>query len=100
MDKAYVANFINALDVRAPFNSVVRIGKADSVKKRPIKVIINSEEDKNKIMANLRNLKHQAAFKDLSVTGDYTLTGRRMIKEWLGKAKENNDNVFPDSEYI
>ena len=46
MDEAYVTQFIDALENKAPFKSVFRIGKADSAKKRPIKVIINSEEDK------------------------------------------------------
>ena len=66
MNEAYVNHFINALEVRAPFKSVFGIGKADPVKKRSIKLITNSGEDKNNIMANLRNLKDQAAFKGLS----------------------------------
>ena len=100
MDEAYVTQFIDALEIKAPYKSVFRIGKADSAKKRHIKVIINSEEDKKKIMANLKKLKNQATFKGLSVTDDYTSAERRMLKEWLDKAKENNDNASPDSEYI
>ena len=53
---------------------------------------MNNEEEKNKIMANLRNLKDQVAFKGLSVTDDYTIAERQMIKEWTDKVKENNDN--------
>ena len=61
---------------------------------------MNNEEEKNNIMANLRNLKDQVAFKGLSVTDDYTIAERRMIKEWTDKVKENNDKESPDSNYM
>ena len=100
-DEDFITYFIGALEVTATtFKSVSRIVKADPAKKRPIKVAMNNEEEKNKIMANLRNIKDQVEFKGLSVTDDYTIAERRMIKEWTDKVKENNDKESPDSNYM
>ena len=100
-DEDFLNLFIGALETTlTTFKSVSRIGKSDPTRKRPIKVVMHNEEEKNKIMANLRNLKDQVAFKGLSVTDDYTVTERKMIKEWTDKVKENNDKESPDSNYI
>ena len=49
------------LEIRSTaYKSVVRIGRVDPTKKRPIKVAMENEEDKNKIISNLRNLKGRA----------------------------------------
>ena len=55
---------------------------------------------KFKITGNLKNLKDQESFCGLSVTEDYTLAKRQMIKDWPNKAKENKNKELPDSEYV
>ena len=40
------------------------------------------------VLSNLRNLKGIPEYKTISVTEDYIITERRMIKDWLDKAKE------------
>ena len=60
---------------------------------------MKSETDKNKIMDNLKCLKDQETFIGLSVTDDYTISGRDLIKEWTEKAKVNNVNESPNSNY-
>ena len=100
IDEEFVANFIGAVRIATSFKSVVRIGKADPTKNRPIKVVLKCEEDKEKIMANLASLKDQEAFKGISVTEDYTVAERKLIKGWSEKAKENNEKETPDSKYI
>ena len=61
---------------------------------------MNTEEERNKILSNLRNLKDIPEYKTISVTEDYTITGRRMIKDWSDKAKEKNKNESPDSKFV
>ena len=46
------------------------------------------EELRNRILSNLRNLKDIPKYKTIGVTEDYTITERRMIKDWSDKAKE------------
>ena len=78
---------------------MVRLRKRDPGKKRPIKLVMNSEEEKNEIMINLRKLKDVDSFRGLSVTHDYTLAERQQIKEFSQQAKEKNENEPLDSKY-
>ena len=65
--------------------SIFRIGKEVPNKRRPIKLVMKSEEDENKIMDNLKCLKDQETFKGLSVTDDYTIIERELIRKWTEK---------------
>ena len=85
-DDIYINNFIAALKVNIHCKS--RIGLPAQDKNRPIKVVMNTEEERNKILSNLRNLKDIPEYKAISVTEDYTITERRMVKDWSDKAKE------------
>ena len=61
---------------------------------------MNNEEDKDKIMSNLNSLKGNEDYKGLSVTDDYTVTEREMIREFNEKAKLRNSQETPDSRYV
>ena len=61
---------------------------------------MNTEDEGNRILSNLRNLKYIPEYKTISVTEDYTITERRMIKDWSGKVKEKNKNESPDSKFV
>ena len=82
IDETFVTKFIDAVGIQATFKVIVRIGKADHTKRRPIKLVMNSEEDKNKIMENLKNLKDNNTFHGLTITDDYTIAERQLIKEY------------------
>ena len=99
IDETYVKSFLEAIKPTTICKSIFRIGKEGPNKKRPIKVIMKSEADKNKIMDNLKCLKDQETFIGLSVTDDYTISERDLIKEWTEKAKVNNVNESPNSNY-
>ena len=98
-DRNYVQKLFDALGVQTTYKIVVRLGKCDPGKKRPIKLVMNSEEEKNEIMINLRKLKDVDSFRGLSVTHDYTLAERQQIKEFSQQAKEKNENEPLDSKY-
>ena len=73
--------------------SVTRIGKIQDGRIRPIKLVMNSLENKNRIMSRLVNLKYaEERFKRLSVKDDYTVEERQLIKIWHQKAEERNTN--------
>ena len=68
-------------------------------KKRAIKVKLPNTAIKQKIMNNLKNLKDKG-YNRISITDDYTVTERKIIKDFVEKAKEANSNESPDSENI
>ena len=52
----YINNFIAALKVTSTVKGASRIGLPAQDKNRPIKVAMNTEEERNRILSNLRNL--------------------------------------------
>ena len=87
-DETYVREFIEAGGIQTTCKVIVRIGNVDSTKRRPIELVMNSEEGKDKIMKNLKNLKDNNAFHGLSFTDDYTMIERQLIKEYADRGKE------------
>ena len=61
---------------------------------------MNTEEERDRILSNLRNLKGIQEYKSISVTEDYTITERRMIKDQSDKAMEKNKNESLDSKSV
>ena len=60
--KEYVSSFKNTLRVSTTYSNAYRIGIANMNKKRAIMLVMKSEDDKDKIMANLKNLKDPEEF--------------------------------------
>ena len=73
-DDIYINNFTTALKVTSTVKSASRIGLLTRDKNRPIKVAMNTEEVRNRILSNLRNLKGIPEYKTISVTEDYIIT--------------------------
>ena len=67
--------------------STKRIGTAQATTTRPILVQLRSEVEKIKVMSNLRNLKDVTKYTGISITDDYTLPEREMIKTIAKKQK-------------
>ena len=59
---------------------------------------MDTEEKRNKISSNLRNLMDIPEYKTISVNEDYTITKRRMIEDWANKTKKKNES--PDSKFV
>ena len=91
-DREFATQLIGTLGLSTAYKNCLRISKFDSSKKRPIKVVLNSETEKNNIMENLNPLKGQESFRGL--TYDYTVTERQLIKEYSEKAKEMNLQIL------
>ena len=72
--------------------------------KKTIKVVMNNEKDKNKIMAKPTKIKRPGSIQMIKCTDDYTVAERRMTKKWTDKVKEHNDkesqilNTFEELE--
>ena len=61
---------------------------------------MKTEEERNRILSNLRNLKDVPEYKTISVTEDYTINERRMINVWSDKAKGKNKNQSSVSKVV
>lgn len=99
-DRAFVSRMIQLVSVGIKPKSITRIGRDDTHRKRPIKVVFQTEQDKENILGNLSNLKGFDEFKGISVTEDYTITERNIVKEFTEKARERNNQEPEDSSYI
>ena len=52
------------------------------------------------VMSNLRNLKGNDEFTGISITDDYTISERQMLKEFANKAKEKNSLEPENSNFV
>ena len=78
---------LQSTDVR-----VIRLGKREEAKVRPMLVKFKSSELKSKFMMNLKNLKNaDDRFKRISVAQDLTVKQRSSIKEAINKAQRDHD---------
>ena len=104
-DRQFAETLIKELQIGAPnISKIERIGmEKDSgngaAQKRPIKIIMNSEEDKEKVLNNLRHLKGKTLYKSISITADYTYSERQLIKDYRERANIKND-LEEDKDYI
>ena len=90
-DTEYINTMIKDLQIGAVnVKQIDRIGQQDNTKKRPIKMMFNNEEDKEKVLINLRNLKDNLIYKGISITQDFTYSERILIKEFNQQAKAKN----------
>ena len=59
-----------------------------------------NEQDKEKTLNNLRNLKGNSECNGISITEDYTVPERQMIKEFLIKAEKKNSLKLEKSNFV
>lgn len=101
-DDNVVKCFLEDIGLEVNCKSSYRLGKKTEIveqSKRPMKIVMQNEQDKDKIMMNLKNLKGNEKYKGVSVTDDHTIKERNTIKEWVEKARAANAAESPDSAY-
>ena len=95
--KEYDTIFCNALCVegfkieKVPTKNIIRLGKKDENDERirPMKVVLENKNDKEKIMKNVNKLaKAEPKLKNISISHDYTKDEREAIKSKVAEAKE------------
>ena len=105
-DKHFAENLIKELQIGAPkIDKIERIGQEKeqangTTQKRPIKLVLKSEEDKEKVLNNLRHLKGKTLYKSISITADYTYSERLLISDFREKANIKNDLENDKEKYI
>ena len=91
-DESYINDFLATIGASVKPQSISRLGKADEKNKtRPIKLVMGSTDEKSQIMLRLVNLKNaDEKFRATSVRDDHSLEERKLIKEWVQIAEEQN----------
>ena len=87
-DQNFVKMLFKDANTTICFKYCKRIGQKNDQNKRPIKVILQSENEKATLINSLSNLKGKDTYKGVSVTEDFTRNQRDIIKIWNDKAKQ------------
>ena len=96
-DQEFAESLIQAVGSSALIKEVIRLGKRSEDRTRPMKVILNCEAARNEVLGNLTQLKNNDRYKGVSITEDYTLCERELIKDFIKQAKAQNDLLPHDS---
>ena len=99
-DSKFVSELIEEVYKDIKPKMITRIGRQELNKKRPIKIIMSKEDEKKNIMGNLINLKGKEKYKGISITEDYTISERRMIKEFKTSASNKNLMEPENSNFV
>jgi len=93
-DESFISGFLGTIGVFSEPKQITRLGKLDESKRqRPMKIIMNSPKEKELVMSRLPNLQTaDDIYRKCSVRDDYTYEERQLIKEWVKKAEEKNNN--------
>ena len=103
-EKKQISKFLAALftkiGIKVQYKIVMRLGQKENNKTRPIKVVLNSKEDKVQVFSSLKNLKGYDEYKNIRLTHDYTVAERKLIKTKSDEAKSINQTLPDDCGYI
>ena len=100
MDKTFVDNLLKDVAYKVVPKYIGRVGNKAEGKSRPLKIVFNTDEEKRKLFSNLKALKGVDKYQKVSISDDFTIAERELIKVWAKKAKEKNEVEPPDSNII
>ena len=99
IDQNKVIHLFNAVGVKFKPQVTYRLGKKEEGKRRPLMVCLQSKMESNSVMSNMWRLGNLRNMNErVSVTYDYTLEERRLIKEFVEEAKRRNMNAGNDND--
>jgi len=98
-DNTYIKEMMHALDNPGMPNTIERVGQRNENKIRPIRIVFNSSDIKEKVYESLFKLKGNTLFKGIHITYDYTYNERKLIKDFSEKARQKT-NQEVDASYI
>ena len=97
-DHEFVHSFLDIIGITSRPKQIVRLGKSNDDKRRPVKVVMNNSNEKDSIMSRLSNLKNaDEIYRSLSIRDDYTIEERELIREWVQKAQDKNAEENTDT---
>ena len=98
-DAGYIKEIFAKIGVKVAPVSITRLGEPKETRMRPIKIVLKSEEDKDKVMSNLGRLKGtERYFGKISIKDDHTSNEREQIRMLTEEAKKKSAEN-PDREF-
>ena len=98
-DNTYIKEMMHALDNPGMPKTIERVGQRNKNKIRPIRIVFNTSDIKEKVYDSLFKLKGNPLFKGIHITYDYTYNERKLIKDFSEKARQKTDQEV-DASYI
>ena len=96
----FLNDMLEIIGCKAAVKSIICIGQCAPNKTRPIRVVFEKEEEKRQIMNNLSKLKDCMDYRGISVTDDYTVSERAMIRKFVEDARQKNSLETDECNYI
>ena len=91
-DEKFVHSLLGTIGVTSLPKHIIRLDKPIADKTRPVKLVMTNSRDKDNIISRLVNLKNaEEIYRKASVRDDYTIEEREMIKEWVKKVAQKNN---------
>ncbi len=79
---------------------MMRLGPKNNDKTRPLMLHMKNKDEKEEFMSKLWMLKNgRTRFKNMSITNDYTLEERNLIKKWVNEANRRNTTETNDYQW-
>ena len=90
-DETFVSSLLEKIGVAQRPKHILRLGQRIEDKNRPVKLVMESENVKDTIMARLGNLKNaEDIFRKVSIREDYSREERDMVNDMVKMAAEKN----------
>ena len=102
-DSNLIKTLLSDIGLNTDFKSFFRLGKRSgeaSTQRRPLKITMINESDKDRVLASLSNLKGNDNYIGVSITEDYSLKERELIKSFSQRAKDANENEGGNPQFI
>ena len=94
-DEKCFHSFLGTIGITTFPKQIVRLGKPNENKTRPVKLVMANSGDKDIIISRPGNLKNAVEiYRKVSVRDDYTIEERELIKEWINKAEQKNKEEY------
>ena len=91
-DDEFISSFLETIGVATYPKQIVRLGKPNEKKMRPVKLVMENEDEKDTIMSRLANLRTaDDIYRKLSIREDYTIEERELIRSYVAQAKKQNE---------
>ena len=98
-DRKFINELLETLGAPGTAKNVMRLGKKEEGKVRPIKVIMDNETSRAGALSSLANLKGLEVYKGVRVSKDFTVTEREHIRGLVKQANDLNEKEPVESPY-
>ena len=92
-DENFVSELLEDLGVGLSYEKMKTLSNTSNVLRKTIKVVMRNENEKDSVLKSLRKLKNKKKYDGVSITDDYTIKEREIIKKWHSVAQRRNNET-------